>query len=148
MSSSAYVPPLRIERRPSRHLQIALAVAHGFALLTLIPLPLVGWIKVLVALAISMQWGLSLRLQAALTSASAVNRLVWLGDNSWELYNRDGAPRMASLQPGAYVHPWLVILRFVTEDGHGLAVVLPRDGLDSDSHRRLRVQLQLLQGAR
>jgi hypothetical protein len=144
MSSPSYALPLRLERRSSRYLLTALVGVHGLALLVIPPLPVAWWIKVPVALAIAAQWFVTWRRQLALTSPLAVKGLVWTGENTWELFGADGASRKAKLLPGAYIHPLLVILRFLTEDKHKCAVVLPRDSLDPDSHRRLRVRL--LQG--
>jgi hypothetical protein len=126
-------------------LLISLLAVHGMALLVLMSLPVAWWLKVPVVLAVMAQGIVSWRRQLAFSSPSAAKRLVWNGGSSWELFNRDGASRPARLLPGSYVHPWLVVLRFLTEDGHKSAVVLPRDSLDPDSHRRLRVQLTLLQ---
>jgi len=144
MSSLSYAPPLRLERRPSRYLLSVLLAVHGLALLVLIPLPLVWWVKVLLALAVLAQGVVSWRRHLAFGSALAARRLVWTGGRSWELINRDGAARRARLHTGCYIHPWLVILHFLTEDRHKCVVVLPCDSLDPDSHRRLRVQLALL----
>jgi len=145
MSSPSYAAPLRLERRPSRYLLSALLTVHGMALLVLMPLPVVWWIKALLALAVLAQGIVSWRRQLAFGPAAAVQRLVWSGGSRWELFNRDGAGRRARLLPGSYIHPRLVILRFLTEDRHKCSVVLPCDSLDPDSHRRLRVQLGLLQ---
>ena len=144
MSLSAYVAPLRLNCRPSRYLLIALIAVHGLALLVLLPLPVAWWIKLPVAFAIVVQWLVSWHRQVVLTAPQAVKHLVWTGEDRWELFGGDGARRKARLLPGAYVHPFLVILRFLTEDKRSCAVVLPRDSLDADSHRRLRVQLRLL----
>ena len=146
MSSPVYAPPLRLERRSSRHLLVAMIVVHSLALLMVPPLPVAWWIKLPLAMAISAQWLVSWRRQVAFTSPLAVKRLVWTGGNRWELFGAGGASCEARLLPGAYIHPLLVILRFATEGKGNRAVVLPGDSLDPDGHRRLRVQLQLLQG--
>ena len=145
MSSPAYIPPLRFDRRPSRHLLIVLISVHGLALLVLPPLPVAWWIKMFLAMAITVQWLAIWRRHAALTAPPAVTRLVWTGGNRWELLGGDGGWRTARLLPDAYIHPWLVVMRFLMEEGdmRRCAVVLPRDSLDPDSHRRLRVQLRL-----
>ena len=145
MSSSSYAVPLRLERRPSRYLLSALLAVHGMALLVMMPLPVVWWIKAPLALTVLAQGIVSCRRQLLFASAAAVQRLVWTGGGGWELFQRDGTGRRARLLPGSYIHPWLVILRFLTEDSCKCAVVLPCDSLDPDSHRRLRVQLGLLQ---
>lgn len=143
MSSIASAPPLRLERRPSIRLMMILATVHGLALLVLLPLPLAGWLKMLLAAAVVAQGIVSWRGQADLSAPRAVKTLVWRTDNRWELFSPDGIGREARLLPGAYVHPWLVVLRFRDEDDCRCAVVLPPDGLDPDQHRRLRVRLRL-----
>ena len=145
MSSTSYAAPLRLERRSSRYLLSALLAVHGMALLVLMPLPVVWWIKAPLVLAVIAQGIVSWRRQLVFASATAVQHLVWTGGSRWELFNRDGTERQARLLPGTYIHPWLVILRFLTEDRQKCAVILPRDSLDPDSHRRLRVQLAMLQ---
>ena len=145
MSSTSYAAPLRLERRSSRYLLSALLAVHGMALLVLMPLPVIWWIKVPVVLAVLAQGIVSWRRQLAFAPATAVQHLVWTGGSSWELFNRDGTGRRARLLPGSYIHPRLVILRFLTEDRQKCTVVLPCDSLDPDCHRRLRVQLGMLQ---
>lgn len=145
MSLAAYAPPLRLECRPSRYLLIALAGVHVLALVVLLPLPVPWWVKLPFACAIAAQWVISWRHNIMLTAPQAVKRLVWTGGDRWELLCADGQSHKARLLPAAYIHPLLVILRFLTEDKHRCAVVLPCDCLDHDCHRRLRVQLQLQQ---
>ena len=143
MSSPACALPLRLDYRPSRYLMLAVAGVHAAALLVLLPLPLAGWIKWLVAAAVVVQGAVIWRRHVSLSAPAAVKRLIWAGDNRWELFSADGGSREARLLPAAYIHPWLVILRFITEDKRRCAVILPPDSLDPDSHRRLRVQLRL-----
>ena len=118
---------------------------HGLALLVLPPLPVAWWIKLPVALAIIVQGIVIWRRSGMLTAPQAVKDLIWIGGNRWELLGGDGRRREAILLPGAYIHPWLVILRFSLEeeDMRSCAAVLPRDSLNPDSHRRLRVRLSL-----
>jgi len=122
---------------------LAVAGVHGTALLVLLPLPLMWWIKALMAAAVAVQGIVIWRRHVSLSAPSAVKRLVWAGENRWELFGADGASREVRLLPAAYVHPWLVILRFTTEDKRRCAVILPPDSLYPDSHRRLRMQLRL-----
>lgn len=95
--------------------------------------------------AIVIQWVVVWRRHLALSSPEAVKSLQWSADGRWELFGTDGAKRSARLLPAAYVHPWLVVLKFITEDKRRCAVVLPADGLSADEHRRLRVRLGLNQ---
>ena len=146
MSLDAYVPPLRLDRRPSRILFIALTAVHGIALLVLPPLVMAWWVKLPLAMLIMMHWVVSYRHHIAFSAPRAVKHFIWLGDNRWELFGIDGSAIKARLLPTAYVHPLLVVMRFLTEDNHKRAVVLPYDGLDTDGHRQLRVQLRLIEG--
>lgn len=146
MSSAAYALPLRLERRPSRYLMYAVIGAHSVALMVLLPLPLAWWIKLALMGGIVAQWVVTWRRQVMLTAPQAVKQLIWSSENSWELHSADGASREARLLPSAYIHPFLVILRFMTEDKRRCAVILPPDSVDADTHRRLRVQLRLQGG--
>ncbi|MEJ2650987.1 MAG: hypothetical protein P8173_04160 [Gammaproteobacteria bacterium] len=121
-------------------------IVHGVALLVLPPLPVTWWIKLPLAVAVSAHWLVSWRRYARLSSPLAVKRLVWDGRNSWELCGGDHVSRRVDLLPNAYIHPMLVVLRFIAEDKHRYSAVLPWDSLDSDSHRRLRMKLRQLQG--
>ena len=125
---------------------MALSAVHGIALLVLPPLEMAWWIKFPLAILIMMHWVVSYRHHMAFSAPRAVKHFIWLDDNRWELFGIDGSAYKARLLPAAYVHPLLVVMRFLTEDNNKLAVVLPYDGLDQDSHRRLRVQLHLIEG--
>jgi hypothetical protein len=125
---------------------LAVSVVHGVALLVLFPINVAWWIKLPVAAAVLAQWIFSWRRYAMLSAPAAVKSLVRTTDGSWELCRGDGGCYAARLLPAAYVHPLLVVMRFMAEDQRRYAVVLPSDSLDADSHRRLRVQLRLQGG--
>jgi len=146
MSSPVSAPILRLERRPSPSLMIVLVVVHGAALLVLWPLPLSIWIKALLAMAILVQAMITWRHHVNMRAPTAVKRLVWGNDDQWELFPSGGGSCSAQLLPASYVHPLLVILRFMTEDKRRCAVIVPPDGLGPDDHRRLRVRLRLTGG--
>lgn len=119
---------------------------HGLALLVLPPLPVTWWFKAPLALVVLLHWVISWRRYIRLSSPQAVKRLIWNGGSNWELCDGEHVCRRADLLPNAYIHPLLVVLRFITEDKHKYSAVLPCDSLDDDSHRRLRIKLQQLQG--
>ena len=145
MSSSFYAPPLRFELSPSRWLGGCLILVHGLALSTFVFLPVPWWIKLPLALGVIGQWRVSWCRHIALSSPAAVKGLLCKADDDWELSTADGSTRKAHLLSGTYIHPCLVVLRFVAEDKHKHSVVLPGDSLDPDSHRRLRARLRFLQ---
>lgn len=125
---------------------LALICVNGAALAVLLPLELAWWIKAPAALAVIAQWAMAWRRHVSFVSPRAIRRLVWMAENRWELSSSEGGNREACLLPAAYIHPFLVVLRFMTEDKRRCAVILPADGLDPDSHRRLRVLLRLKNG--
>lgn len=125
---------------------LALICVNGAALAVLFPLALAWWIKLPAVLAVIAQGAITWRRHVSFASPRAVRRLVWVAENRWELSSSDGADRKARLLPAAYIHPFLVVLRFMTEDMRRCAVILPADGLDADCHRRLRVLLRLKNG--
>lgn len=124
-----------------------MAAVHLLALLVLVPLPILWWCKLPLMALIAVQWVAVWRHHLALTAPGAVRRVIWRADGHWELIRVDGTLAEARLLPAAYVHPWLVVLRFASEDKRRCAVVLPADGLPKDEHRRLRVRLGLNQKA-
>ena len=143
MSSFASKPPLRLEYRPSSHLILILLGVHGTALAMLPPLSLDTMMKWPVAAAIIWQLIVTWRRHVTLAAPRAVRRLVWEGDGKWVLCSTNGENHEAKLLPLSYVHSWLVVLRFVTDDKRYCTVILPPDALDPDSHRRLRARLRL-----
>ncbi len=145
MSSGAYAAPLRLELRPSRVLATLLCALHAVAMLSVLPLSLEWWWRSALLSVVFLSLVHVLRRQALLAGANAVRGLLWESEGSWLLTLGDGRSCAAQLLPGAFVHPWLVVLNFKLEDAWwgSRAVVLCADGLDGQSHRRLRVRLRL-----
>src|SRR3569833_3466035 len=71
MSSPAYALPLRIERRFSRGLAIAVVLVHTLAIAVVLPLDVAWWWKCLIAIAVGTQVVFSWRLHVSLTAARA-----------------------------------------------------------------------------
>ena len=143
MSSPAYALPLRIERRFSRGLAIAVVLVHTLAIAVVLPLDVAWWWKCLIAIAVGTQAVFSWRLHVSLTAARAVHAVLWKSEGEWQLTRADGTAQNARLRRASYVQPALVVLRFRIEGGGRCAVLLPADGVEAESHRRLRVGLRL-----
>ncbi len=73
----------------------------------------------------------------------AVYGVEWDTDGDWTLETGDGHRGAAVLSAHPFVHPWFVILHFKSEHGRRHRLILPRDALDSETLRRLRVCLRL-----
>jgi len=142
MSSTAFATPLSLELRPSRRLSGFLLAAHGGALAALPFTSLPFWAVIAMGLAVLVGLTRLLPRFATLSHPDAVTRLVWPAEDEWQLATRGGQQDSGVLLPGAYVHPWLVILPFRTGRRRRSVPILP-DMLDADSFRRLRVRLGL-----
>ena len=60
--------------------------------------------------------------------------------NEWSVTTQ-GVTHALQLRPGAYVHPGLVILRFIDQNKKPWCFILTRTNVDEHSFRRLRVRL-------
>lgn len=139
--------PLHITVRPSSRVVLGLYAGHLGAFLTLflngLPWPANGLIAV----------GLFCSLLQArsrfilLRHPQCVVRLVLGGSGEWWLTTAGGDTTAATLVPGAFVHPWLVVLTFRAEAGR-YQVILTPEQVDPQTFRRLRVRLRFkLQGS-
>lgn len=68
-------------------------------------------------------------------------RLVSGSPGEWFWQHADGVWREGRITPGSVVHARLVLLELQTHSGERESLVLPRDALGTDAHRRLRVLL-------
>jgi toxin CptA len=143
MLSTKYAAPLSLTIRPSRLLAGLLCFVHGGAALCLPPLDVPAWIKVLLGILVALSFIVTIR-RALLLDANAIVGLVWDVEDNWTLISAAGNALNARLEPGSYVHPWLMVLNFYTDaKWRNTAVVLFPDALDAQTHRRLRVRLNL-----
>lgn len=127
---------LHLARRPSRWLAALLSSSHLAAILALwlsaLPEPLAPLGSILLILHLGWLWPR----QVSLGHPSAIRRAVWQADGSWRLIQTDGRAETAGLRLPCYTSRWLAVLRF-----RGRTLVLPRDGMDANTWRRLRVRL-------
>src|SRR3569832_93968 len=133
MSSPVFALPLRIARRISR----------GLAIAVVLPLDVAWWWKCLIASAVGTQAVFSWRLHVSLTAARAVHAVLWISEGEWQLTRADGTVQEARLRRASYVQPALVVLRFRIDGGGRCAVLSPADVVEAEAHRRLLVGLRL-----
>lgn len=135
MSLTKSAPALTIEIRTSRYLHLFQLLSHciaigavAFTVITpLLRAILIGFI----VRSLYRNW----------YSIPAYPRVDWDSEGQWWLYDPDGGKHRADLLPGAYVHPWLVVLPLrVNLAVHRL--VLVTDNVDVAQLRRLRVRLK------
>lgn len=145
MSSPKSAPPLRVELRPSRWLASLILLAHGGALVVLMPLALPVWVLVPMAGLIMGSLVYTLKTHAMLRGPLTIRRVVWDSNNDWLLHAASGEELAVRLLPGSYVHPMLVILNFELEapqrGARRRSVVLAQDSADATTLRQLRARL-------
>ncbi|HMW40947.1 MAG TPA: hypothetical protein PKC88_01070 [Plasticicumulans sp.] len=139
MSSRRPPPPFEIAIGRSPRLLLLQAVLHALALLAIGVCRLPG----------GLSWGLAGVVLASFgRELDRYRRPRWRAlaadAGGWALVADDGS-RRALTPVSAYVHPWLVIVRYVTgSDGWWpRALLIAADAADTQALRRLRVRLRL-----
>lgn len=130
-------PTVRLSLHPSRIEQ------RGIALLHLAVLPMLG----MAAIAVWIKWGCVMVVLLAAgyywryLAKPPARGLRLLSDGQWML--DDGQQEYeATLLPGAYCMPWLIVLPLRREDGATIRLRLWPDSADAGQLRRLRVWLR------
>ena len=143
MSSTKYASPLTIEVRRSRQLLALLLFAHIGALLLIWALSISLWLILLIALLIVTSLLYSVKRHYLRNSHNAIVHAVWDADENWHLSLANGSTVIARLLPDTYIHPWLVVLNFVSQNpSKKYSLLLLPDSLDASTLRRLRVRLR------
>ena len=139
---SAFLLPLVIDYRVSRRVLIYLILLHALALSALLGSDH-GWQTALPAgvLLIFSFWWHFLRCADCAGKLSG-HRFILDRDNQWWVRDRAGKETSIKLLPGAFVHPWIVVIRFAAVDSKKYALILSDDNLDAETLRRLRVRLR------
>jgi len=141
LSISSEPESLRVDPGISRRLVIGLVAAHGAALAVVIFTPTLSiHLKALLALLILVGLADALRTHVLRLGRVAVRSALHLGAGEWELQLGDGTGASARLARSV-VLPALVVMRFSLGRGRRRSLVIPRDALPRDAHRRLRVLL-------
>lgn len=138
---SPFSRPIRIHYRPPRGLMIFLSLIHAGALAIIIPLHGPAWLRVFLALIIMGSYIIyCLWLMHARRGRL---ELIMKTDNQWQLLDHNSQhPSLCEIKlvPGAFVHPWLVALKFRGPE-RAYTFLLTRENVAGDSLRRLRVRL-------
>lgn len=133
--------PLIFFYSPSIRLFLVQGVIHLGAVVCLWPTLLPLWLKPLLALCI-----LALLVRQGREFLRLRDRPLHLmlnREEEWLLLQQGMDDERLQLLPGAFVHPWLAVLRF-RRAGRlwPLVLILTRDNIESELFRRLRVRLR------
>ncbi len=144
MSSTGSEAPLRLELRASRRLALFLLATHAGAAACLLVAHLPPWAQGVGVLTVAFSLVRELRRHVLRRHPRSVVRLLAGTDGEWILGLADGSAVTAERLPGALVYPSLVVLHLRTEDPRRRwSIPVAGDALDAESHRRLRVRLNL-----
>ena len=128
--------------QPSHYLVAVLIVAHGTALVTLLPLAFPAWSKLALIFLILFSMMYHLRRDAWLSAPTSGMALMLEGDRV-VLTMRGGKQLAGQVLRDSLVTPFITVLNILSQDARcarGL-VILP-DSLDAESFRQLRVWLK------
>ncbi|MCP5351677.1 MAG: hypothetical protein H6926_00590 [Chromatiales bacterium] len=135
--------PLRIDLGRSLRLAATLLIVH---LLTVwmvwaSEFPRSGrWV---LSLLIAISMVMVLRRHVLRVGRGAIRQLLWDADGVWRLVDAGGREFLVTRHGEFLRTPWLVILNLRDEGGAGFAAVIPRDAVDGDEFRRLRMRLRV-----
>lgn len=134
---------LRLELTPSRFFFAVATCAHVAALAAVVPLEIPWVVKAGLAALILVSLTVTLRRHVFLAAPGSVVRLEVRDSSAVTVHTRRGSRYEAQILGSTYVSPRLTVLNLKRLTGRGvLHVVLLSDGVDPETHRRLRVLLR------
>ena len=133
---------MRIAYRPSRMVFMVLAAAHILAFAGILLAEVSLWVKFFLAVLVASGLYKSCRDYSGQGGSDAKTELVLDARDSWYLINDKQDTVELTLRPAVFVHPVLIVLRFVDTQRKRHVFILTPDNLDKDSLRRLRVRLR------
>ncbi len=143
MSLKKYATPLRLELQPSFTLLVLLSVMYGGAALILLSISFYWPLGTLLFVVVLYSLYMQLRLHLWMNSPKSVVALVWMEENGWKIFDRDGKSIDATLSGQSYLHAKLVVLKFKTEMEEQRVAIIFADSVTAEAHRKLRVRLSL-----
>ncbi|HEX7045074.1 MAG TPA: protein YgfX [Burkholderiales bacterium] len=141
--STASPAELTLELGASRGLAAVFAAVHGGALIICALLPLVLWLRLLLAALVAAALWRALRRHAWRRGPRAITAFRVGGDDTCAIRRGGGDWEPVRLVEH-WVHPWLTVLVVRAVRGGGaVGVLVPADAVSPEPFRRLRVRLRL-----
>jgi len=133
--------PSTLDLKPSRQLRYWTIGIHLFAAILILLLPLTPLLKSLFVVVILT--GLWLQYKTLFLTPKNIVRAIYIQNpESWHLKMADGGAETSRLEH-SIVFPRLIVLYLRRENGNIRSLLIPRDALPADQHRRLRAALRL-----
>lgn len=127
---------------PSPSLMALLCVVHGGAALCLLASALPPGFRLALVLVVAGVGVRGVLDHGVRRSARSIVLLVWDRHGQWRLARRDGRILDVTLLDGGFSHPLSVVLRFRSDMGRHIPLVIVPDMVDGEMLRRLRVRLR------
>jgi hypothetical protein len=121
-------------------LVVFLLAVHTFSLLAAWLNPLPVWLKLILSLAVAFNLWLVYKQH---TNGSTIVGLQLKPDGSWLLHQVAGGDLESQLRGSSIINPWFVLLHLRTGN-KPYSILIPRDSLEPDAFRRLRVALRVV----
>jgi hypothetical protein len=126
--------------KPSRRLALFLLTVHVLSFLAAWLNPLAIWLKLPLSLCVLFSLWLAFKRHA---NGPEIAGLQLKPDESWDLHLARDEKAEARLLGSSIANPWFVLLHFKTENKR-YSVLMPRDSLEPEAFRRLRVALKVV----
>ncbi len=139
---SAFELPIHIHYRPSTWVLYGLTFSHIGALICLFPIVIPVGLKFLLGSAIVYSTIRTYRIYLESSTAIKPIQLILNAEDEWLIISSDGNSQASTLLAESFVHPYLVVLRFTTENKQYFVFILTPENVDQDILRRLRVRLK------
>lgn len=128
--------------KSSRLLFIWLLLIHGGAIMILFCLPLAWWFTGILLSGCLLSLYYNIRVHAWRNHKTTINKFWRTETNQWQLQDNHGAIYPAELRKDHLRTRYWVLLNFQRSKPHARkSLLIPRDALDVESFRRIRVHL-------
>ena len=143
MSYGRYASPLQLDLFKSHILLYYLLAIYALAFVSLFYFALPPLIIAAIGLILFVRGYRTIALHVTRKARQAILRVVWDDNDRWHIVRKNGEKVRVKLVGDTFVHPKLTILNFKVPQKRFLqAVILTRDNINQETHRRLRVRLR------
>ncbi|MEN8133141.1 MAG: protein YgfX [Pseudomonadota bacterium] len=143
MSSNRFVVPISVRPEASKILAVLLLGFHICSLMVLPWLDLSVAVVISVALLIGFSLVYYIRIHVFQKGKKAVAVFEWTASGRLKIWDGQGQEFPVQLGDGMFIHPRLIILNLISDEGFRRSLILLPDSADSDTLRRLRSRLLL-----
>ncbi len=120
-----------------------LLLIHLVALLLIPLVKLPTFISLLLALLVIFSFSYYWRRDLLHSTKRSIKQVEWSKEKGWNLRQSDEVGLQVNLVPSSFLSRHLVVLHFNNSENGNYRLLLPRDRIPADEHRRLRALLKL-----